>query len=100
MSAKKYLVLPTSDFSPAIQAKLKNYGQNPDYLFIDDTPVSMRHVTRINGTDYVILKVSQGTNAPEIRALIPGFNQGNNPFNRLYNDKFLFRTFLAENFVQ
>lgn len=100
MSAKKYLVLPVTGFTTAIQAKLKNYGQTPNYLFIEDTVATVRHITRLdNSADYVILKVSQGTTAAEIRDLIPGFNQGNDPYNRLYNDNVAFQTFLTENFV-
>lgn len=99
MSKKKYFTLPTAGFTPAIQDKLKNFYQNPDYLFIEDTPETVMHITRKdNLEDYVILKVSQNTTAPEIRELIPGFNIGNDPYNRLYNDNIAFQTFLTENF--
>lgn len=100
MSAKKYLVLPLSSFTAPIQAKLKNYGQTPNYMFIEDTPDTVRHIFRIdNGVEYITLKVAQGTTAAEIRDLIPGFNQGNDPYNRLYNDNNAFQTFLTENFL-
>lgn len=101
MSAKKYLVLPIAGFTLAIQAKLKNYGLTADYLFIQDTPDTVRHIFRIdNNEEYVLLSVAQGTTAAEIRELIPGFNQGNDPYNKLYNDKHAIRTFLTENFKE
>lgn len=99
MSKKKYFVLEVSKFTTPIKDKLKNHGQNLDYLFIDDTPETVRHVFRIdNNEEYVVLKVSQGTTASEIRQLIPGFNQGNDPYNKLYNDNHSFQTFLTANF--
>lgn len=101
MSAKKYLVLPIAGFNAGVQAKLKNYGQTPNYLFIEDTPATVRHIFRIdNGAEYVMLKVAQATTIPEIRTVIPGFSQGNDPFNRLYIDSPSFQAFLTANFQE
>lgn len=99
MSNKKYVVLPAAEITSTITGKLKNYYQNLDYLFIQDTVNTIRHLIRKdNGQDYVLLSVSQGTPNARVIEILPNHGQGNDKYRRIYNDNPAFRDFLNDSF--
>lgn len=96
--SKKYLVILSTEFTAEIQSKLKNYGQNPDGLFIEDAPDTIRRMIRSdNLQEYVILKPIQ-QKIGQVMQLLPNHKEnGGDKFMRIYNDP-PWRNFLEQEF--
>lgn len=97
---KKYVVIPEAEFTPAVRAHLKNYNSTGDALFREDTPDTVRRLTRItDGSIFVILKVLENTPIGRIRQLLPQHNGGPDKFKQVYNHN-QFQNFLTEEFKE
>lgn len=95
---KKYIVIPVALFVQAVQNRLKNYGQNVNAWFIEDTPDTVRRIRRKdNGNEYVILKPT-ALGIERIRELFANHSENAvNKFQRIYT-KTQFRNFLQQEF--